>query len=153
MMQDVNTNIVTAAKEWASAKVCFRHRGISRSGCDCSGFFVGILKELGYIPKYRLRDYAEDFNLHNGADEYLTECLLQLCDTINKKQLVPGNIITFKYGRCVSHLGIIIKPPIFAHAYKWAGRVALSSIQSGEFKKRLAGCYQINMDKMAVYNG
>lgn len=121
---------IEIAREYAEAKVPFKHRGMSREGCDCTGFIISILKEMGYAQDYVLRVYAPDWNLHKQASEYVLEELAQYADLIDNNMAQEGDILCFRFGRYVSHVGIKVDNGNFIHCYVSAGCVKISPIKS-----------------------
>lgn len=123
-------DFIDTAKEYANTRVPFKHRGMSREGCDCTGFIISILKEMGYAKDYVLRVYAPDWNLHKQAKEYILEELALYADSVDINMAKEGDILCFKFGRYVSHVGIKIENGNFVHCYVSAGCVKISPISS-----------------------
>ena len=121
------TKLIEEAKRWAKAKVPYRHMGTSMSGCDCTGLLIGVMKKLGYLKNFKLPFYPPDWNLHDGNINYLLQYLPKYANKVNNSELIPGDVLLFKFGRQLSHVGIYIGEDLFVHTYltrhTWYGRL------------------------------
>ena len=144
------SKFIDIAKSWIG--VPYRHRGLSRQGCDCTGLLFGVLREMGLTKDYKLRDYPIDWNLHSGAGNYIEEELVKGADEISKEVVRPGDLCLFAFGRkgCLSHLGIIIKPGLFLHTHRGAGCVKYGSLINSEWTIRWVKTYRLNNAKIQV---
>lgn len=84
--------------------------------------------------------YPMDWALHRGDERYLSYLLQYAKPTDNPK---AGDIAVFRFGRCVSHAGIMINENEMVHAWLRAKKVVVSRIDEGELNGRLAGFYTL----------
>jgi cell wall-associated NlpC family hydrolase len=133
--------IVEQVKQWVGVR--YLHQGITRSGCDCSGLLVGVLKELGYLRSFVMPVYPLDWNLHNPKHNYLQEYLDKYCFKTDKPQ--PEDLVVFRFGRHISHIGILVDGLTFIHCYMTAG-VKYGTLNSGQWKERVVGYWRLDFD-------
>jgi len=144
--------IVAEAKNWLGVK--YQHRGISKRGCDCTGLIIGVLQSLSYMPGYKLREYPKDWNLHAGAGDYIREEISKVADKVNDSSKQAGDILLFRFGKCIAHCGIFIGKAVFVHCYLGSGKVCKSVLApQGQWNSRLAETYRINESRLGVPNG
>ncbi len=141
---DINKQIVEEAMNWIGVK--YQHRAVTKQGCDCTGLIIGIMQTLGYMKNYKMRVYPSDWNLHAMADNYITEELDKYADKVSDMR--SGDILLFSFGKCVAHIGILLKNKLFIHNYRNAGKCGLSSIMNGSWKERLVGTYRFDINKI-----
>ena len=117
-------------------------------GVDCAQLLIAAYEECGFLVQGEADPgpYSHEWHLHRSEEVYLTN-LLRFCDPV-KYEPMPGDIVMFKFGRCVSHAGIITNYPYLIHAYVGMG-VIISRIDDvilcdKHGKSRLAGAYRPN---------
>ena len=95
---DSVVNRLTAQhQQWKGVK--YRYGGLSKSGVDCSGFVFLTFKE--------------QFNINLPRS---TQQLANVGTQIAKDQLKPGDLVLFKTGFKVRHIGIYAGEQKFLHA-------------------------------------
>lgn len=139
--------IVQLAKEYAESNVPYVHRGHSRKGCDCTGILLAIIQEIGFMRDYILPYYPEDWNLHKSRENILNE-IKKVADRIELAKASVGDILLFQFGRCISHTGILVKPNLFVHCYKQAGKCRYGVLRNSMWQKRLIMAYRVNEEKI-----
>lgn len=148
MSQELKIQLCNTVKLWKDLKVRYEHRGISRNGCDCTGLIIGALKELGYLKNYKLRIYPPDWNLHAFADDYITKEIEKYGDKITWPDV--GDVVTFHFGRCIAHVGVIIEDGLFVHCHRKGKCVKASRLGHSQWGKRVESFYRLNEDKLNV---
>ena len=138
------------ALEWANLKVKYRHRGITRRGCDCGGLIIGIAKEMNLLAKYEVRHYPVDWNLHAGACDIIITELEKIADEIPKSQTAKGDIIVMTFGKCISHAGIFIDNNLFVHN-TLGDCCRIGRLKQSKWSKRWKKTYRLNENKMRQY--
>lgn len=128
--------IVKEALEWLNTP--YHHMGrVKGAGVDCGMFLLGVFENCGLINHVKVDYYPHDWHLHRDKQQYL-EWLSQYTKPVNVPE--PGDIVAYKYGRCISHGAIVIKWPQVIHAYIDLG-VVLADASKGELAKRQQGFY------------
>lgn len=137
--------VIEEARTWlntpyhSSAKL----KGI---GTDCGQFLIAVYEAAGVIIKDDCNpgSYSHEWHLHRSEEKYLN-WVEKYCEKINGNPL-PGDIAVFKFGRCVSHAGIVLEWPHIIHAYVSRG-VVISDVSESLLcfnngKSRLCGIYR-----------
>jgi cell wall-associated NlpC family hydrolase len=103
---------------------------------------IEVYKACGLIPAtVDPRPYTHDWHMHRSEENYLAG-VMDLADRVEEPQ--PGDIALFKFGRCVSHGGIVIKWPVIVHAYIEHDAVVLTNVsKSAALLARLHGFYSL----------
>lgn len=144
------------AIKWVEAKVRYRHRGVNRQGCDCSGLLIGLLKEIGFLTTYDLgqRTYPFDWNLHTGAGDWIEEGVLKVANEIPNNSIEEGDILAFRLGRCIAHLGILIdkKGSIFVHSLSDSKRCVYGVLKNSPWTKRWVKSFRLDSKKLEKFN-
>ena len=140
---------------WAEEKVRYLHRGVSKFGCDCTGLIIGIARSLGYLGAYKLRIYAPDWNKHTGAGDYIREELEKVANEIPKNETAPGDILVFKWGNCLAHVGILIDKNNgkFIHNFEESNGCCYAILKNSGYEKRWKTSYRLDPIKMEKFNG
>lgn len=140
------------AANWLGVK--YRHRGTTMRGCDCTGLIIGVCRKLGYLGRYDLRMYPEDWNLHAGAGNYICEELDKVGNEIPKNSACDGDIAIFRFGKCLAHAGIIvdIKKRLMIHSFLTAKKCKYAILRNSLWSKRWEKSYRLDNEKMAKYS-
>jgi len=153
MSQELKKRLCNVVKLWKDLNVQYEHRGTTRNGCDCTGLIIGALRELGYLKDYKLRSYPLDWNLHAKADNYIIEEVSKFADEITEPDI--GDLVLFRFGRCVAHIGVIIENGLFVHCYLTSKKCTVSSLYNSQWTKRIYKdvngkpiFYRLNKDKL-----
>lgn len=92
---------------------------------------------VGLIPRLDPKPYPADWHMHRDVERYLQQVLEYAVPTDTP---LPGDVVLYRFGRCVSHGAIVIEWPMVVHAFMREGAVVLSDasrqadlIQSGRF--------------------
>lgn len=123
--------ITTEALTWLNTP--YHHMANIRGvGVDCAMLLVEVFKQLGAVPAdLDPRPYPHDWHMHRGEERYLA-WLDKYADRVPADQVQPGDVVTFKFGRCVSHAGIVIDWPLIIHAYRDNDVVILSDVSRSD---------------------
>lgn len=120
----VKENLYAQYSEWKNTR--YRIGGLSRNGIDCSGFvYLTFKSKLGVVLPRSTGFQAE------------------LGENIGKSQLRAGDLVFFKTGRTVRHVGVYLEDGRFLHASTSQG-VMISGLDESYWKsaywkaKRLA---------------
>lgn len=137
--------VITEAKTWLNTPY---HSGakLKGVGTDCGQFLIAVYETTSVITNGDCNpgSYSHEWHLHRSEEKYLN-WIKKYCEEINGKPL-PGDIAVFKFGRCISHAGIILDWPQIIHAYASRGVVISDVNESILCRKngdsRLHGLYR-----------
>ncbi len=111
--------IVQAARAWVDTP--YHHAADVRGvGVDCAMLLVRVFCDLGVVPQFDPRPYPPDWMLHRSDERFLA-WVRQSATRVEIPQ--EGDVALFRFGRCVSHGGIVCEPGYMIHAHLPAGRV------------------------------
>lgn len=141
------SDLDAAARAWAGTP--FRHNSAVRGqGANCAGAVAGLLRDAGFpVPEFRMtvpthwcrhqtRSVQEQW-LDSQPRHFESICRnaennLQLCNALE-----PGDLVGFRVGLCVHHLGVILPAGRFFQCSESLGAVVLTQSEP-LFAKRLA---------------
>ena len=155
MIKNSNTfynKIINEANKFAKIGVKYKHRGTTINGCDCTGLLICVAKNIGYMNKFKLRNYSLDWNLHSGAGDYIIQGLNKIGEEIPKSTTQPGDILVFKFGRCDAHIGILVNDDLFVHSYFEAKKCKYGRLKNSDWFKRWTRTFRLDENKMLQYN-
>lgn len=112
---------------------------VKGAGVDCGMLILQVFENCGLLEHVDVPHYAPDFYLHRSEEQYLG-WVERYCKKVQRDPL-PGDIILCKYGRCISHGGIVVEWPQIIHAYKRARAVILDDATKGELAERMTAIY------------
>lgn len=137
-------DVIEEAKTWLGTPY---HSGarIKGVGVDCGQYLIGAYEAAGVLPIDGCNPgtYSPEWHLHRSEEKYLS--WIQKYCNVQTGEPQPGDIAVFRFGRCVSHAGIVLAWPTIIHAYVGLGvilsdyREALLCHKNGE--SRLAAVY------------
>ena len=113
--------VIAEARTWIGTP--YHHAAdVKGIGVDCGMLLIRVFADCGLIDFFDPRPYAQDWHLHRAEEMYKTFVGERALPVANP---LPGDIILFKFGRCVSHGGIVtrIDPLTIIHAFHPAGVV------------------------------
>lgn len=136
---DIRDKIVEEAKSWVGTPY---HSGANIKGVatDCGQILIEVYGNVGLIEKFNVEAYAMDWAMHRSEEKYLS-FVKQHCERVDKWQ--KGDIVLYKFGRCVSHSGIFIDDKgNMVHALANVG-VIYAHYLEGDLKDRVYGFYRV----------
>lgn len=140
MTPDKMEQLCAEARSWLDTP--YHHAGaVKETGVDCAMLLVRVFVDTGLVPPFDPRPYPPDWHLHRSAERFLG-WIDQFAQRVDAPR--PGDVALFKFGRCVSHGGIVetIAPePVMIHADLSAGRVCRCEVS--RFADRLAGYWRL----------
>lgn len=123
-------DIVAEARTWIGTK--YHHKGrIKGVGVDCGGLIYEVYKQVLGIPKEAFPSaYAEDWGLHKDDNELYLDFILPYIVPVD--QLLPGDLVIFKFGRAYAHGTIYIGDNRVIHAFGKTGHgsVLISNLKT-----------------------
>jgi NlpC/P60 family putative phage cell wall peptidase len=140
MTTPTQDRIVAEAQRWIGTP--YRHSAdVFGVGVDCAMLLVRVFCDLGLVPAFDPRPYATDWHLHRSEEKYLGG-VMRYAEKVDEPQ--PGDVALFKFGRCLSHGGIVdaVSPDItMIHADLNAGCVERTEVR--RWADRLAGYWRV----------
>lgn len=135
-MSDLRARIVAEAMSWLGTPF---HTGaqVKGAGVDCANLLSGVYQAVGLIPKgMPLPSYSASWFLHQADNRFLDE-LEKYAHCVPSPE--PGDVAMFRFGRAVSHGGIIVSWPTIIHA-RGDSNVLLQDVgRSANLASRVAG--------------
>jgi cell wall-associated NlpC family hydrolase len=136
-MTEIEEQFVAKALQWTADRVKYRHRGITRAGCDCTGLLIGIARECGYLKNYELRDYGRQWNTHAE---------------VPKSETGPGKIVVMRFKLCPAHVGIIVNDNLLmVQIHAKAKYCKATPLRNSPWSARWIATYELNETKMKNY--
>lgn len=130
--------VVKEALTWL--KTPYHHMGsVKGAGTDCGMLLLCVFENCGLVSNIEIPYYPQDWHLHRSEEKYL-HWVMKYAKEVHRDPL-PGDIVLFKYGRCISHGGIVISWPQIIHAYFNAQAVVLDDATKGELAERMVAVY------------
>lgn len=125
--------VVAAARSWIGTP--YHHGGDCRGlGVDCLMLLVRVFVDEGLIPAFDPRPYPQHWHLHRDEERYRNGILEHAVPVATPS---PGDIVLWRYGRTLSHAGIVTAWPRFVHAHARSGCVEEADAScSGELAAR-----------------
>ena len=114
--------VVQEALSWVGTKWHHAAR-VKGAGVDCGQLLAAVFEAAGLINPEEIAVYPKDFHLHSSEEMFLgyVERHFQHIDG----PALPGDLALWRYGRVISHGGIVIAWPNVLHAYYVRGAVVL----------------------------
>ena len=147
-VENKGETITEEALQWIGTPFS-HHSAIKGKGADCIGFFIGVLKKIGYLDKdYKAEPYPFDWMLHK-SEEKLLKGLVKYSSEVKRENLLPGDLLLFKFGRAVSHAGIYLKDNLFIHCWTKRG-VCISILKNSLWEQRFVKAVRLNYEKLPI---
>ncbi|MHB1872293.1 MAG: NlpC/P60 family protein [Steroidobacteraceae bacterium] len=123
-MDAVRASIIAEAQSWLGTP--YHHRAqVKGVGVDCAMLPIAVYSAVGVIKHFTPEPYPPDWMLHRSEERFLGYVQRFAVPTATPQ---PGEVALFRFGRCVSHAGIICEPGYMIHADLRAGCVCRTEI-------------------------
>ena len=123
--QELRAAIVAEATSWL--RTPYHHQArIKGVGVDCAQLPAAVYEAVGLIPHLEPQ-YSPQWMLHHDEEQYLS-WIKPHARQIKREEVLPGDLVVWKFGRVYSHSGIVTTPPTVIHAMQRAGRVVLADM-------------------------
>lgn len=137
-MDETGLKIVEEARSFLGTP--YHHQGrLKGVGVDCCMILCEVYHSCGLIPYVDPRPYSMDWMLHHSEEKYLGG-VTKYGDKVDDPQ--PGDIALYRFGRCISHSGIVVEWPLIIHALRGAGVIYGNGL-AGQLEGRLIGFWRI----------
>jgi cell wall-associated NlpC family hydrolase len=111
--QQQRLDVVQEAMTWLHTPYHHAAR-IKGAGVDCGMFLAEVYEQTGVMPHVVPDEYPPDWHMHQDGERYLG---LVAAHAHQVEVGLPGDIVLYRFGRCVSHGAIVIVWPQIIHAY------------------------------------
>lgn len=135
----VKDRVIVEAMSWVGTP--YRHQASRRGvGCDCLGLVRGVWRAVYGGEPQNPGPYAADWAEAGGAD-LLLQAARRHCAEKPIATMAAGDLLVFRWkpGVPAKHLGILIGPQRFVHAYE--GHAVLASPLASQWRRRIAGVF------------
>lgn len=127
---EIRSALVMEARTWL--RTPWHHRArVKGAGVDCAQLVNAVYHAVVGTALSEV-DYSIDHFIHREGGALLPE-LEAIASIVPSAR--PGDIVVYRFGRAMSHAGIVTAWPDIIHAYRVEGRVVLGDGDGG----RLAG--------------
>jgi len=111
------------------------------AGADCVGLVRGVALACGLLPAaWVCPPYQADWHLHRD-DSLLTAVMTDLgAVSVGLEARQPGDVLGFQFGRCISHLAVLLPEDVLIHSVRDRGGVVQHHL-TGAWLARLRVCY------------
>jgi cell wall-associated NlpC family hydrolase len=134
----MSESVVAEALTWLNTP--YHHHGrLKGVGTDCAMLLCEVYRVCGLIPFIDPRPYPPDWHLHRGEERYL-HWVEDYADPVESP--APGDVALYKFGRAVSHGGIVVDWPLIVHADIREG-VVLADGTQGRLDGKLSGFWRV----------
>lgn len=138
---DKRVRIICEAFDWVGTPYHHQAR-VKKIGVDCAQLVAGVAENV--FPKLKPINnpvYSTEWHMHN-REEKMCEIIESFkCKRIEVRDMVPGDILTFQFGRVQSHMGILVNDNQFIHARLDVGKVVINQL-SGVWLEKLGRAYK-----------
>lgn len=111
--------IIQEARSWLGTPY-HSNAMVKGVGVDCGMLLIAVFSESAGMPRFDPGPYSPEWHMHQGEEKYLNH-VEKFFDEIELAQIVPGDILVYRYGRTWSHGTIVVSPTEVVHAYVGLG--------------------------------
>ncbi len=131
---EVRKKVVEEAKSWVGTP--HRHYTMKKGlGVDCGLFIMSVYDSLGMIKAKMPEFYPHDWAYHKPVGEVFLDIIKKYSDEIPKEQLKLGDMIVYKFGKCISHGAILIEGNMVVHSAMGVGVTITNRENTNWFKR------------------
>jgi cell wall-associated NlpC family hydrolase len=121
--------VVQEAMTWLGTPWHHQAR-VKGAGVDCGQILAAVFEDAGILPHVEPGDYPQDFMMHRDEERF-RQTLEAYASKVESDPL-PGDIVLYRYGRVISHGGIVVAWPQIVHSYAPAGEVVLDDAEANQ---------------------
>lgn len=140
-MTESRIKIILEAFSWVDTP--YHHQAkVKGVGVDCAQLVAGVAENV--FPKLKPINspvYSIEWHMHNREEKMCQIIESFGCERIELEDKAPGDILTFKFGRVQSHMGILVNDGQFIHARLDIGKVVVNQL-SGMWLETLGRAYK-----------
>ena len=131
--------VVKEALEWVGTPF-HDMAGIKGVGTDCAHLVKGAFVNTGMIEDFSPQ-YKPQWFQHRDEPRFLLALADRGAHKIDVKDVLPGDVLMYRFGRHAAHGAIVVDANTIVHAYKPVGHVCLGSRR--EFEDRLDSAWSL----------
>ncbi|MFA4971856.1 MAG: NlpC/P60 family protein [bacterium] len=113
---------------------------VKGAGVDCARLLVSVFEACGIMENPELPEVPADWFLHTGEEVFL-QTLPRYAEPV-EPPYQEGDILTYQFGRCVSHSALYIGRGELIHVIKGAG-VMVERENAPILASRFAGAWRL----------
>lgn len=132
--------VVAEARTWLGTRFLHGAR-LKGEGVDCAQLLIAVFAAVGLIKDFDPEPYPRQWFLHRADERYLPHIKAHARPV--EPPFEKGDILTFRFGRAVSHAGIYVGDGFVLHADGRLGIVTESQIAMEGLKRRFAGAFRL----------
>lgn len=133
--------VVSEALTWIGTPWVHAAR-VKRGGVDCGQFLADVFERAGVVSYVPTPAYPQDWALRRSEELFRAIVEQYAVRKPDDALPEPGDIALFRYGRCLSHAGIVTAWPMIVHAHLLVGSVVVDSVDTVlDLKRRYAGVW------------
>ena len=137
--REARLRVVRRAKEWLGTP--YHHQGrVLGAGVDCGMLLLEVYESLGLLPHIDPRPYPHDWHLHRGEQVYLG-WVEKYARPVTVP--LPGDLVLYRMGLCLSHGAIVIDWPTVIHSYVDLGVILGVNGEHPLKSSRLGGVWSV----------
>jgi cell wall-associated NlpC family hydrolase len=137
--QEQRQAVVAETLTWLGTP--YHHQGrLKGVGVDCAQILIAVYAAVKLINEFDTGYYPCDWMTHRSEERYLG-FVSQYAHRVDSPQ--PGDIVLYRFGRCVAHGGIVVAWPTIVHAFAPERKVVLGDGERGPFARHLHGFYSL----------
>lgn len=129
--------VVAEARSWLRTPY-HNHGRIKGAGVDCAQLLIAVYEATSLVPAPDVGVYPPDWHLHRSEERYLG-WMDRYCLRVDEPMI--GDVAMFRFGRCVSHAGIISVAGSgtwsMVHSYFGVGVLEEELVNGGPLASRL----------------
>jgi NlpC/P60 family putative phage cell wall peptidase len=138
---DLRFRIICEAWEWLGTPYHHQAR-VKKVGVDCAQLVAGVAENVfDKLKPINNPVYSVEWHMHNREELMCNIIESFKCERKEVEDRLPGDILTFQFGRVQSHMGILVNDGQFIHARMDIGKVVLNQL-SGDWLERLGRVYK-----------
>lgn len=133
---------IAAARAWLGTP--FHHAAkVTGVGVDCAHLLIACYCDTGIVASVDPEPYAPDWFLHTDGESPLERWVSARCRRVSSPETATGDILLFRYGRHVSHAGILAddRDGRVIHAFRGRGVVEDSCAPGTPLAARFASAW------------
>lgn len=137
--QSQRNAVVQEAMTWLATP--YHHMGrVKGAGTDCGMFLLEVFERCNLIDHLEVDFYPHDWHMHQGEQKYL-KIMEDYMKPVGYEIPLPGDVVGFQFGRCISHAALVIEWPMVIHSYIKLGVIIDNAETNFDLNKRYKGIW------------